>query len=780
MKRRTILLISLVLTMLLLGVLAAVAAGHGHHDLAASPRQLTTPVNSVAHYNITDLGTLGGATTARGINELGQVVGNSGVHAFLWLPDPAYGLPAGMNELGTLGGNVSAAYDINDQGQVAGWANTTGGDRRAFLWLPQPDYDLPAGMNDLGHLGGSTSQAYAINNEGHVAGASSLANGDTHAFRWMNSVMTDLGTLGGSFSLAHGLNDQGQIVGEALVENDDAYHPFLWHGGSMIALPTLGGGEDSAALDINDAGDVVGYSEDPVDQPILWSPTMIELDTLAGGSGLVRAINNSGQMVGSSSDADHQQHAVLWENDTITSLNDLIDPDSGWHLQIAHDINDAGQIVGRGIYDGQVRGFLLTPDAWTVMFYLAADNDLAHTYTPIFNELEMAAHNPHVNVVVLWDGPEDGDSAYYHVQYDLNFTEPADYVEGETKWSQGEVDMGFPTTLSDFATWAMTEFPAQHYALVLDDHGSGLGGGLVDDTSGSSMTLPEMKLALATIHEQTEQKIDVLYMAMCLMGMIEDAYQFRGHADYYVASEHLQWAFHVPYYNYVAGITNTSTPAQVAQIFAGSYANRAETRNHPYTISVVDMAQLDPLAVATQQLGAELDWYMEEISPTLTAVLTDVQRFDNRPPSGITPADTTIDLYHFADLVSLNLLDYGDIVTAGTAVMSAVDDAVIYERHGSTAGTNLDNSHGIAIFFPSNRSSFYHPDNYDFAVGANWDDVNAGAVGIEETAGGGSWGSMLVNYIQLVNPTGPDDSKPPPPRPKLLPETSLFLPLVVR
>ena len=45
----------------------------------------------------------------------------------------------------------------------------------------------------------------------------------------------------------------------------------------------------------------------------------------------------------------------------MLDLNDLIPPDSGWLLQRANDINDQGQIVGRGITDGQFRAFLLTP-----------------------------------------------------------------------------------------------------------------------------------------------------------------------------------------------------------------------------------------------------------------------------------------------------------------------------------------------------------------------------------------------------------------------------------
>lgn len=774
MKRKTIIWIGLMLATLLLAAVAAVAAGQGHHDLAPSRRFMTSDDADV-RYSITDLGTLGGRSSrALAINENAQVVGyrqaaDLSFRAFHWEDDV-------MTELSTPDDFDSFAFDIDDAGRTVGQLRSSGGELQyvAVSWQDGARAAIDSGM----------SSAAALNESGQIAG--SIFNGedaelDQQAVIWQGSGKTVLGTLGETWNGALAINENGEIVGNYDSEGDSAsiVRAFLWANGNMVDLGVAPAGQFTDAVDINDAGDIVGgrMTADGLRAYLRKADgTVIDLGTIGGGSSRGLAINNAGQVVGNAGAS-----AFLWENDTLSDLNDLVDPESGWILQSAEDINDAGQIVGYGIYEGQTRAFLLTPDVWTVMFYLAADNDLSNTYSPIFNQLELAADNPNVNIIVLWDGPEEGDAAYYHVQHDLNFDTLADYVEGETMWGQGEVDMGFPTTLSDFATWAMTEFPAQHYGLVLDDHGSGLGGGLVDDTSGSKMNLPEMKLALATIHEQTEQKIDVLYMAMCLMGMIEDAYQFRGHVDYYIASEHLQWAFYVPYYKYVDGIAGSSTPAEVAQLFADSYADVADGRDKPFTISVVDMAQLDPLATATQQLGGELDWYMEEISPTVTAVLTDVQRFDNRAPhNDITTGDTAIDLYHFADLASLNLLEYGDIVIAATAVMSAVDDAVIYERHRSSASTDLDNSHGIAIFFPSNPSSFYHPDNYDFAVGANWDDVNAEAEGPTTTAGAGSWGAMLVNYIQQVNPEGTDDPAPPPPLPKLLPEDSLFLPLIVR
>ena len=98
-------------------------------------------------------------------------------------------------DLGTLGGGNSRAYGINDAGQVVGQSYTASGEERAFLWQ--------AGvMTDLGTLGGDYSEACAINNAGQVVGQSNNgAFGDYYrcdAFLWQYGVMTDLGTLGGN------------------------------------------------------------------------------------------------------------------------------------------------------------------------------------------------------------------------------------------------------------------------------------------------------------------------------------------------------------------------------------------------------------------------------------------------------------------------------------------------------------------------------------------------------------------------------------------------------
>ena len=120
--------------------------------------------------------------------------------AFLDVPVARYGLSAGMNSLGTLGGDQSQALDVNSLGEVAGGAQEGTGNYYPFIWLPSgsaPKYGFgSAGMNDLDVLtGGTTSHAFGINDSGQVVGASEITGGDYRAFIWANGTMTDLNDL---------------------------------------------------------------------------------------------------------------------------------------------------------------------------------------------------------------------------------------------------------------------------------------------------------------------------------------------------------------------------------------------------------------------------------------------------------------------------------------------------------------------------------------------------------------------------------------------------------
>ncbi len=419
-------------------------------------------------------------------------------------------------------------------------------------------------------------------------------------------------------------------------------------------------------------------------------------------------------------------------------------------------------------------------NAWTLMFYLDADNNLGSTYWPIFNQLEAGAANPNVRVVAVWDPPGNSGSAYFEVQPDSDLAHLAAYIPGADAWPKPELDMGASSTVVDFVDWARQRYPAQHYALVLSDHGSGLGGALWDETSGHHVTVAQLGEALTAATGGGERKIDVLYMDACLMGMIEDAYQVRGYVDYYVASENIQWSYAAPYRGYVAGVRPDTTPAALAALFTASYAAEGARARRPYTMSSVAMGGIGEVVSATNAFALALNAQMATVAVTLTeSVLPVVQRFEMDGDGRIDADDSYVDLYDLARLVR-QACGEGELAVTAQGVMDALVGYVAAEAHGSgPVGEecwNLDQAHGVSVFFPPTASSFYHAGNYDFAAGAAWPGASAPA---RASADAPAWGAMLVSYFQAAQPGGADDPTPP----ELLPRRkfqALFLPSVAR
>jgi probable HAF family extracellular repeat protein len=182
-------------------------------------------------------------------------------------------------------------------------------------------------MTDLGTLGGNqpgwSTTAYGINRSGIVVGYSYTPGDAFHAFAYRNGVMRDLGTLGGSFSQAFAINDSGQITGQAYLAGNSKAHGFLYSASKMTDLGALN--VYSAGMSINHSGVIVGQAD---------------------------IKNNTGFLV---------YHAVIFQNGAVQDLNQQIPAGTGWVLNTATSINDAGQIAGVGTLNGAQHGFLLQP-----------------------------------------------------------------------------------------------------------------------------------------------------------------------------------------------------------------------------------------------------------------------------------------------------------------------------------------------------------------------------------------------------------------------------------
>ena len=344
-------------------------------------------------YSIVDLGTAGVTSSARGINNCGQIVGSStfgpsnahpffrnggplidigtfsggtgeGVavnsggtavgyslgsqaqRAFIWRDANGNGIsdPGELVDLGTLPlptHNEAFALGINNLNQVVGFSSNPDFDDHAFVW------NQANGMQELPTINSiRPTQAYGINNGGNIVG---IAN-NQHAFFLIgfpgNPHLIDLGTFGGNLSRAFGLNFNDYVVGEANSTSGGLVHAFIFR--------------DANANFVRDT---------------LPQDEMQDLGTLGGAFSFADAININGDVVGQSDTVSNGGHAFIWRDDNppngkndageMKDLNSLISPGSGWTLQEAHGINDSGQIVGWGTFNGQTHAFLLTPSGVT-------------------------------------------------------------------------------------------------------------------------------------------------------------------------------------------------------------------------------------------------------------------------------------------------------------------------------------------------------------------------------------------------------------------------------
>lgn len=406
---------------------------------------------------------------------------------------------------------------------------------------------------------------------------------------------------------------------------------------------------------------------------------------------------------------------------------------------------------------------------WLLMFYIAGDNNLSNTYDKIINYIEKGAGNKGVKIIVLWDQKGNNNSAYYEIKHDSDLYNLATYEEGVDKWHKGELNTGDPSTVLDFLVWAMSHYPAENYALIMDDHGSGLGGGMTDDTSnGDALTLNEMQTALTSV-VTTHQKLDVLVMNACLMALIEDGYEFRDIARYYVASEDIQTVYYQGYTDTLNEITNETSELELAKAFVDGYASEMNNKGSYFTMSVVDLEYCESLKNAVENLAKELNFGISAKAVKIWDIRENhVQKFPSQWIYRLI-GDEYIDLYHFAELIYDKFDDLA-IKNAAQNLMIEIDKYVVCNSN------SFQDAHGVSIFFPDIKSSYYTGENNDFATGTNWSKMTS----LDHTdSDSGVWGNFLVNLFQEIDPNGPDNPNPPQPMPKSY-FNNIYLPLIMK
>jgi hypothetical protein len=417
---------------------------------------------------------------------------------------------------------------------------------------------------------------------------------------------------------------------------------------------------------------------------------------------------------------------------------------------------------------------------WLVMLYQDADDQILEQDIYVdLNEAERVGSTNNVTIVAQVDrfrGAFQGDGNWtstrrYLVQQDNDLSA----VNSEMVDDLGEVNMADGATLVDFATWAIQTYPANHYMLVLSDHGMGWPGGFSDPAPGGTdpgraplisaiegdhLYLSEIDDALGQIRQQAGiDKFDILGLDACLMSQMEVYSALEPHAHYAIASEETEPALGWAYAGFLQQLADN--PGMSAEQLSAAVVNSYIEQDQRI---VDDAARTDFLRqgnpmggfFGVQDIGADQLANQIGRSSTLTAVNLDMlpelmsafnqfaYTLQSEEQSNIASARTYaqsytsifgeqvppsyIDLGNFAQLVAKKS-NSGTVDQASSDLIGALKSFVVAEKHGS----NKPGSTGVAIYFPNStmyRSPHTGPQSYNviaarFAQTSLWDDFLA-------------------------------------------------------
>lgn len=367
---------------------------------------------------------------------------------------------------------------------------------------------------------------------------------------------------------------------------------------------------------------------------------------------------------------------------------------------------------------------------WTILVYMCAANNLEYYAIQNMNQMEQVGSNGNMAVVTQVKRIAGYDTSNgnwtstrrYYVTKDNDTS----IINSTLLEDMGQsIDMASPDTLADFISWGKAAYPADHYALVIWNHGEGwytsravapppiIKAVCLDEVTGEEMSLAELTQAFTQ-----GGSVDVTAFDACLMEMIEVAYSIKDYSHVMVGAEDNILADGLPYERILASVE--SNPTVGADGFSG-YIVDAYQADHAsdiggFNLSAVDLTLLDDVVTASDQLASAIIANISTIRQDVRNAQAATQSFDFTISPN--PDDIYRDLYDFAD----KLGGIAEIQNERTAVMNSVSDAVIHEWH---KGSYLADSHGISIYLPGPGDMLSQYETISFSDATHWDEFLA-------------------------------------------------------
>jgi hypothetical protein len=417
---------------------------------------------------------------------------------------------------------------------------------------------------------------------------------------------------------------------------------------------------------------------------------------------------------------------------------------------------------------------------WLVMLYQDADDKVLEKDIYVdLNEAERVGSNGRVQIVAQIDryrGGYSGDGNWSSTKrYYLTPDEDLGRLQSQQVADLGEVNMSQGKSLVDFVTWAVGNFPADNYVLILSDHGMGWPGGWSDDNPdapgdrsipfsaqvGDRLYLMELDQALGEIREKTSiAGFELIGLDACLMGDLEVFTALAPHAHYVVASQENEPSLGWAYTSFLSSLEKDPdmSGAKLAQMVVDSYIE-GDQRIVDDQARAELLRQGSPLGGLFGSLGGiSADQLASQMSKSITLAAIDMTRvpdlierlnalayaLQNDDQSSVASARNYAQNFTslFGEKVPPSYLDLSSfsqllvkesrnpqVKQAAQEVFAAVNEAVIAEKHGP----EKPGATGISIYFPNSqlyRSPVSGPESYTaiaqrFARVSLWDDFLA-------------------------------------------------------
>jgi hypothetical protein len=402
------------------------------------------------------------------------------------------------------------------------------------------------------------------------------------------------------------------------------------------------------------------------------------------------------------------------------------------------------------------------PAEWTVMVYMDGDNNLEEDALIDFLEMARVGSTNEVNVVVQFDrigkyvSQTDDRFPYWTETLRFRVTKGMKPARESALKDQklGEANMGGGKTLADFVAWTKRAYPAKRYALILWDHGQGWRGIIsptdevlvmvsrskinplnqpavgnvrlgfpfrtaigsplrslsFDETNKDKLYNQEIQLHLQQVLKA--EKLDLIAFDACLMAMVETAYAMRDVAGTMAASEELVPGTGFQYDEWLNLLTSDPRmdgPALgkvLVDSFEQRYGTASEFRdlNPLTTLSAVDLTKLDQLAAAITTLSKSLIAKFDSEKSNIRSARESCSVYAPDALGDGRDYFLHIDLARFCDELAARSRDQE--IRNKAAAVSAIIRSAVLRNYAGTARRDTFGSHGLAIYFPPNASTY--------------------------------------------------------------------------